>query len=63
MVVVAGVWIIALLIYFLLANRSYRAQLVKLASQDSLTGLPNRRRTAELAVAALETARAAQAVR
>jgi diguanylate cyclase (GGDEF)-like protein len=56
-VVVAGVWIIALLIYFLLANRSYRAQLLQLASQDPLTGLPNRRRTLELAVAALESAR------
>ncbi|MGA2341680.1 MAG: diguanylate cyclase [Steroidobacteraceae bacterium] len=56
-VVVAGVWIIALLIYFLLANRSYRAQLVQLASQDPLTGMPNRRRTLELAVAALESAR------
>jgi diguanylate cyclase (GGDEF)-like protein len=56
-VVVAGVWIIALLIYFLLANRNYRAQLLQLASQDPLTGLPNRRRTLELAVAALESAR------
>jgi diguanylate cyclase (GGDEF)-like protein len=56
-VVVAGVWIIALLIYFLLANRSYRAQLLQLASQDPLTGLPNRRRTLELAVAAFESAR------
>jgi diguanylate cyclase (GGDEF)-like protein len=56
-VVVAGVWIIALLVYFLLANRSYRQQLVQLASQDPLTGLPNRRHTVELAVAALETAR------
>jgi diguanylate cyclase (GGDEF)-like protein len=56
-VVVAGVWVIALLIYFLIANRSYRAQLVQLASQDALTGLPNRRRTLELAVAALEEAR------
>jgi diguanylate cyclase (GGDEF)-like protein len=55
-VVVAGVWVIALLIYFLIANRRYRQQLVKLASQDSLTGLPNRRRTAELAVAALQAA-------
>ena len=60
-VVVAGVWIIALLIYFLLANRNYRAQLLQLASQDSLTGLPNRRRTLELAVAALESARNTQA--
>jgi diguanylate cyclase (GGDEF)-like protein len=59
-VVVAGVWIIALLIYFLIANRSYRAQLVQLASQDSLTGLPNRRRTLELATAAMETARTTQ---
>jgi len=53
-VVVAGIWVIALLIYFLIANRRYRQQLVKLASQDSLTGLPNRRRTAELAIAALQ---------
>ncbi len=55
-VVVAGVLVIALLIYFLVANRRYRQQLVKLASQDSLTGLPNRRRTAELAAAALQAA-------
>jgi diguanylate cyclase (GGDEF)-like protein len=59
-VVVAGVWVIALLIYFLIANRRYRQQLVKLASQDALTGLPNRRRTAELAIAALEAAAATQ---
>jgi diguanylate cyclase (GGDEF)-like protein len=52
-VVTSGVLVIALLIYFLLANRRYRQQLVKLASQDGLTGLPNRRRTAELATAAL----------
>lgn len=56
-VAVAGVWIIALLIYFLLANRRYRIQLVQLASQDSLTGLPNRRRTQELALEALELAK------
>jgi len=39
---------------------SYRQQLVKLASQDSLTGLPNRRRTAELAIAALSSASTTQ---
>ncbi len=54
-----GAAIIALLGYFLLSNRRYRAQLVVLANQDPLTGLPNRRRTAELAVAALESAREA----
>ncbi len=55
-VVVAGVTVIALLIYFLLANLKYRKQLLRLASLDSLTGLPNRRRTAELATAALAAA-------
>jgi diguanylate cyclase (GGDEF)-like protein len=54
-----GAAVIMLLGYFLLANRRYRAQLVVLANQDPLTGLPNRRRTAELAVAALESARTA----
>src|SRR5258708_21349333 len=42
-VVTSGVLVIALLIYFLLANRRSRPQLVKLASQDGLPGLPNRR--------------------
>jgi diguanylate cyclase (GGDEF)-like protein len=56
----SAVLVIALLIYFLVANRRYRQQLVKLASQDGLTGLPNRRRTAELATAALAEATAAQ---
>jgi diguanylate cyclase (GGDEF)-like protein len=51
-----GVVVITLLIYFLAENRRYRQQLVKLASQDDLTGLPNRRRTAELATAALAVA-------
>src|SRR5258708_728086 len=55
-VVTSGVLVIALLIYFLMANRRYRQQLVKLASQDGLTGLPNRRRTAELATADVATA-------
>jgi diguanylate cyclase (GGDEF)-like protein len=55
---VMGVLVIALLIYFLIVNRRYRQQLVKLASLDGLTGLPNRRRTAELATAALANAAA-----
>jgi diguanylate cyclase (GGDEF)-like protein len=59
-VVTSGVLVIALLIYFLVVNRRYRQQLVKLASQDGLTGLPNRRRTAELATAALADATAMQ---
>jgi diguanylate cyclase (GGDEF)-like protein len=56
----SAVLVIALLVYFLVVNRRYRQQLVKLASQDGLTGLPNRRRTAELATAALADATAAQ---
>ena len=59
-VVTSGVLVIALLIYFLIVNRRYRQQLVKLASLDGLTGLPNRRRTAELATAALADATATQ---
>ena len=50
---VTGVLVIALLIYFLVTNLRFRQQLVRLASQDGLTGLPNRRRTAELATDAL----------
>jgi diguanylate cyclase (GGDEF)-like protein len=55
-VVLLGVVVITLLIYFLVTTRRYRQQLVTLASQDALTGLPNRRRTAELAAAALQAA-------
>ncbi len=58
--VASGVVVIALLIYFLVINRRYRQQLMKLASQDALTGLPNRRRTAELATQALADAKATQ---
>ncbi len=57
-VAATGVAIIALLMYFLIANVRYRQRLVTLASQDGLTGLPNRRRIAEFATKALETARA-----
>ena len=55
-VVLLGVVVITLLVYFLFTTRRYRQQLVTLASQDALTGLSNRRRTAELAAAALQAA-------
>jgi diguanylate cyclase (GGDEF)-like protein len=48
--------VIALLTYLLVINRRYRRQLVQLASEDSLTGLPNRGRSAALATQALLTA-------
>lgn len=54
---VSAVVVIALLVYFLITNLRYRQQLVRLASTDGLTGLPNRRRTAELATEALTRAR------
>jgi diguanylate cyclase (GGDEF)-like protein len=57
---VSGVLVIALLIYFLVTNLRFRQQLVRLASTDGLTGLPNRRRTVELASAALTEANATQ---
>jgi diguanylate cyclase (GGDEF)-like protein len=53
---VSGVLVIAIMVYFLITTYRYRQQLVRLASQDGLTGLPNRRRTAELANAALASA-------
>ena len=56
---VSGV-VIALLAYLLLINRRYRRQLLRLAGEDSLTGLPNRGRTAALAIKALLTAFATQ---
>ena len=48
--------VIALLTYLLVTNHRYRRQLVKLATEDSLTGLPNRGRTAALAIEALAVA-------
>lgn len=48
--------VIALLTYLLVINRRYRRQLVRLASEDSLTGLPNRGRSAALATRELLTA-------
>ena len=56
----ASAGVIALLTYVLIANLRYRRQLVKLAIEDGLTGLPNRRRTAHLAAEALAAARTAQ---
>ena len=59
-VAVSGILVIALLIYFLVTNFRFRQQLLRLASTDGLTGLPNRRRTAEVATAALAAATAAE---
>ncbi len=55
-VLVAGVGLMVLLVYVLLANMGHRRQLQRMAREDSLTRLPNRRRTAELATAALAQA-------
>ena len=54
--VAAGALVIALLTYILIANLRYRREFVRLAREDGLTGLPNRRRTSELATAALNQA-------
>jgi diguanylate cyclase (GGDEF)-like protein len=47
---------IALLSYILLTNLRYRRELMRLAREDNLTGMPNRGHTAALATAALEIA-------
>jgi diguanylate cyclase (GGDEF)-like protein len=49
--------VIALLAYLLLANKRKKRMLARLAQQDDLTQLPNRRRTFELASEALDVAR------
>ncbi len=54
--ILAGVCVIALLTYILLAGQRHKRQLVDLASHDGLTGLPNRRRSVEAATAALQQA-------
>lgn len=56
----AGVLVIALLSYILITNLRHRRQLMRLATEDNLTGMPNRGRTAELAMAALAAAAAEQ---
>ena len=58
--IVASSLVIVLLTSLLIANLRFRRQLVRLAGEDSLTGLPNRGRTAQLASAALAEANAAQ---
>jgi diguanylate cyclase (GGDEF)-like protein len=56
----AGALVIALLSYILITNLRHRRELMRLATEDNLTGMPNRGRTAKLATAALEAAAAEQ---
>jgi diguanylate cyclase (GGDEF)-like protein len=56
----AGALAIILLSYILITNLRHRRQLLRLATEDNLTGMPNRGRTMELARAALEAAAAQQ---
>ncbi|HET7812719.1 MAG TPA: GGDEF domain-containing protein [Steroidobacteraceae bacterium] len=51
--ITAGSVAVVLLTAMLIGGRRHRRQLAKLANIDMLTGLPNRRRTAQLAEAAL----------
>ena len=53
---VAALLLIALLSYILTTSLRHRRELLRLAAEDSLTGLPNRGRTFEMATAALEHA-------
>lgn len=53
---VAGGLAIVLLSYIVVADRRHRRQLVILANEDPLTGLPNRGHTAQLATEALAAA-------
>ena len=57
-VAAAGALVILLLSHILITNLRHRRQLMRLAREDNLTGMPNRGRTAELATAALEAAAA-----
>ncbi len=53
---IAGTLVIVLLSYILMAGRRHRRQLLRLANEDNLTGIPNRGHTAQLAAAALQSA-------
>ncbi len=53
---VSGLLVIAMLIYISYDTLRHRRALMRLATLDGLTELPNRRRTAELAAAALQSA-------
>ena len=55
-IVVLRVLVAALLTWMLIANRRQRRERLHIASQDPLTGLPNRRCTANLARAVLDSA-------
>jgi diguanylate cyclase (GGDEF)-like protein len=55
-----GAIVITLLTLQIISNRRHRRQLAVLANHDGLTGLPNRRHTYELGVAAMEKAAATQ---
>jgi diguanylate cyclase (GGDEF)-like protein len=55
-IIALGGLLMALLAWMLIANLRYRRELTRLAEQDSLTGLPNRRRTTEKATTALTSA-------
>jgi diguanylate cyclase (GGDEF)-like protein len=57
-VIVVGAIVTALLAYVLFVNLRYRRELLRHADQDGLTGLSNRRRTTEVATAALNEAAA-----
>lgn len=58
--VVAGSFVIVLLTYILIISMRHRRELSRLASQDSLTGMPNRRSIVEQATQALADAMASQ---
>src|SRR6202012_4508539 len=56
--IAAGTIVIGLLIYILVSGLRNRQLLIRLASLDGLTSLPNRRRTIELATGSLQEAAA-----